>query len=249
MTLDTAMVLAAGYGTRLGELTRELPKPMLDICGRPLLAYTLSLLARSGISRVLVNLHFMPEIITDTFGDGSAFGLHLEYSHETTLLGTAGGVAKIRNRLESGKPLLVLYGDILTDLDLRAMADFHARRQADGTLILHQRAKSNSLVALEDDGRISDFIERPDHATRARYPYPWVNSGIQILGPAVLDALPETAPCDLPRDVYAPNIRQLRLYGKPLDAYRCAIDSPDRYRQAVQAVRQGQCNQSLVNIE
>ena len=87
-----AMILSAGYGTRLGDLTREIPKPMLPLGDRPLLEYILRNLLRHGFDEVAVNLHFMPEAIRDYFGDGSAWNCRLIYSHEAELLGTAGGV-------------------------------------------------------------------------------------------------------------------------------------------------------------
>ena len=87
-----AMILAAGLGTRLGELTREVPKPMLDIAGRPLLEYNIRNLVRCGFNEIMINLHFLPEMLRGFAGDGSAFGARVEYSYEPMLLGTAGGV-------------------------------------------------------------------------------------------------------------------------------------------------------------
>ena len=109
-----AIVLAAGYGTRLGSATRSTPKPMLDIHGRPLLQYILEHLAAHGLKRIAMNVHFMPELIRGYFGDGGRFGLELTYSHEHTLLGTAGGARKMAEAIDDRQPLLIHYGDVLT---------------------------------------------------------------------------------------------------------------------------------------
>ena len=90
-----AMVLCAGYGTRLGDLTREIPKPMLPLGDRPMLEYILCHLKRHGFDQVAVNLHFMPEVIQNHFADGARWGVRLTYSHEPQLLGTAGGTKKM----------------------------------------------------------------------------------------------------------------------------------------------------------
>ncbi|MEI6916344.1 MAG: nucleotidyltransferase family protein, partial [Armatimonadota bacterium] len=97
-----AMVLCAGYGTRLGDLTRNVPKPMLRLQGRPLLEYLIANLARQGFDQIAVNVHFMPHMITDYFGDGSRWNVTLTYSHEAELLGTAGGVKRMEHFLSQG---------------------------------------------------------------------------------------------------------------------------------------------------
>jgi mannose-1-phosphate guanylyltransferase len=96
-----AMVLSAGYGTRLGDLTREIPKPMLDVNGHPILTYILANLKKHGFTEVAINLHFRPELIREYFGDGKNIGLRLTYSYEPELLGTAGGVKNVQPFFET----------------------------------------------------------------------------------------------------------------------------------------------------
>lgn len=235
-----ALVLCAGYGTRLGDLAREMPKPMLPICGESLLAYTLRYLAYYGFSQVAINLHFKPEVIVDYFGDGSKFGVALHYSFEEKLLGTAGAIKKLESYFSDVDDFLVMYGDLLIDQDLTIMMDFHRAKRPGATLLLHQRLESNSLVQMDNTGRIIDFIERPTEAERQAAPYPWVNSGLQILSRRMLAYIPAGQPCDLPRDVYIPVLEREPIYGLPLTGYRCAIDSPERYTEAQAAVAGGQ---------
>ena len=240
-----AMVLSAGYGTRLGDLTRDTPKPMLLLQGRPMLEYIICHLARHGFNQIAINLHFMPDAIQGYFGDGSRFGVELVYSCETELLGTAGGVKKMADFLGAEGAFMVQYGDVLTDQDFTAMLHFHRERNALVTLLVHQRERSNSVVSLDQEGRIIGFLERPTEEARRGVQSPWINSGICICDPQLLDEIPAGVACDLPRDVFPRLIDSGRLYGFPLSGYRCALDSPDRLAEARAAIADGRCRIQL----
>ena len=118
-----AMILAAGKGTRLQSLTETVPKPMLPVAGRPVLAHIIEWLWRYGIHQVAINLHYHPEVVREYFDDDSWREIEITYSEEPVLLGTAGGVKKMEAFF--GDPFLVVYGDVLTDLDLGALLAFH----------------------------------------------------------------------------------------------------------------------------
>ncbi|MBL9138285.1 MAG: NDP-sugar synthase [Verrucomicrobiales bacterium] len=244
-----AMILCAGYGTRLGDLTRDVPKPMLPVAGRPLLAYLLGHLRDQGFGDIMINLHFRPEMIRDVFGDGSQWALRLEYSPEEQLLGTAGGVKKAEAFFQGPDPFLVQYGDVLTDQDLGALVKRHRETAALATLLVHQRARSNSVVTLDPGGRILNFLERPAESERRGVESPWVNSGICICSPEIFDFIPPGQPCDLPRDVFRKLVPTGRLWAVGLSGYRCAIDSPERLAQAREAVVAGQCRVSPIPVE
>jgi NDP-sugar pyrophosphorylase family protein len=232
-----AIILCAGMGTRLGELTLSKPKPLLPIGGEPLLAHTLRYLARHGLRDVGINLHFLPEQIVQAIGDGTAYGVRVHYSREEALLGTAGALRRMRSWIGEDEAL-VLYGDLLLDHDLGALVDQHRAKRADATLLLHQRPGSNSLVAMDEDRRITGFVERPSEEERRAHQFPWTNSGVAVLSPALLDLIPE-GHADLPRNVYIPHVRAMRLFGQPVEGYRCAIDSPRRYEEAKDAFEIG----------
>ncbi len=237
-----AMVLCAGFGSRLGDLTREIPKPMLSLNGRPMLAYILGNLKHHGFDEVVVNLHFKPEIIRDHFGDGTTGGIEITYSDEPQLLGTAGGVKNVESFFRSEPAFLVHYGDIVTDQDFSAMLRFHQERRALVTLLLHQRKKSNSVVTLDGEGRIVGFLERPTEQARQGHESPWVNSGVCICAPEILDHIPAETACDFPRDVFPKLVDTRRVFGFPLTGYRCAVDSPERLAEAQAALAEGRCH-------
>ncbi len=233
-----ALVLCGGFGTRLGALTGSTPKPLLQIGASPLLGFTLSLLARHGVRDVAINLHYLGDQIEAFAGDGSAHGVHVTYARESALLGTAGTVRSLASFFGDGDALVV-YGDLLLDEDLAAMRAEHVRNGAAATLLLHRRARSNSVVTMGEGGRITTFLERPLEGAPMPEGETWVNSGVAILSRRLRERIPDRTPVDLPRDVYAPLVGEERLYGYPLRGYRCAIDSPKRYEEAQPAVRDG----------
>lgn len=126
-----ALIMAGGFGTRLMPLTQDTPKPMLPVGGRPLLELTVERLMTSGIRNVNVSTHYRPEKITEHFGDGSRFGVRMRYFQEDKPLGTGGALSLLG---EIDQTTLVINGDIVTDLDFRAMAEFHREHNAAATM-------------------------------------------------------------------------------------------------------------------
>ncbi len=233
-----ALVLAAGEGTRLRPLTLNLPKAMVPIDGRPLLAHTLDWLARSGIRDVAINLHHCPDAITGAFGDGAARGMRITYSHEDRLLGTAGAARRLEGFLRDG-PFVVVYGDVLTDLDLAALLAFHHERVvADpgtaATLALYRVPNPTEvgLVGLDGNGRITRFLEKP----RPEEVFTdLANAGVLVVEPAVLDHIPDGAFADFGLDVLPALLAAgAPLYGWPIprDTYLLDIGSLEKYDQA-----------------
>jgi mannose-1-phosphate guanylyltransferase/phosphomannomutase len=234
-----AMVLCAGYGTRLGDLTREIPKPMLTLGDRPMLEHILCHLNRHGISEVAVNLHFMPEAIQNHFADGARWGLRLTFSYEPHLLGTAGAVKKMEHFFQGPEPFLVQYGDVVTTQDFTAMFRFHQEQKALATLLVHKRARSNSLLSVDSRGRIERFLERPTDAQQGTIVGGWVFSGVAICQPELLQLIPPQTSCDFPRDIFVPLAATKPLYAFPLTGVRTAVDSAERLAEARQHVAAG----------
>lgn len=209
-----AMILAAGVGTRLRPLTDRVPKPMLPIAGEPLLAHTLCWLQRYGVREIALNLHYLPEVIRDGLGDGSRWGLHLRYSVEPTLLGTAGAVKRLADFFD--ETFLVIYGDLLIDVDLAALIELHRRQAALMTIALKptDTPHSQGMVAVDTDGRVARFVEKP-----AEWPADQrvANAGIYVVEPAVLQQVPTDQPYDWGHDVLPRLIASgAPVYGLPV---------------------------------
>lgn len=230
-----AMILAAGFGKRLGSLTHEIPKPMLTVRSKPILEHIILNLKKHGFDDLVINLHFCPEEIRDYFLNGKKWGVKITYSQETQLLGTAGGLKNCRNFFEADQTALVHYGDILTDQDFTAMLEFHRSKKALATLLLHRRENSNSQIWKDSEGRITRFSERP--AKLQNSSDTWVNSGVALFEPEFLAHIPDATPCDLARDVYQNLAASGRLFGFELSGQRLAIDSPERLREAEEKMK------------
>jgi mannose-1-phosphate guanylyltransferase len=226
-----AIVLSAGLGTRLGTLTADRPKALVEVGGRPLVAHVLTWLAAEGVDEVLVNLHYRPDGIRRAVGDGRPFGVSVTYVEEPELLGTAGTVRENRGWFGDGD-VLVVYGDVLTDQMLHPLVERHRAVGADATVLVHRRRGSNSVLRVDDDGRVRSFTERPDSPVDPEADS-WVFSGVQILSAPAVDRIPADGRADLPRDLYAPRCGgDLRLFALPLTGRRVAVDSPERLAEA-----------------
>jgi mannose-1-phosphate guanylyltransferase len=183
-----AMVLAAGLGTRLRPITYEMPKPMVPVLNRPVMEHIVRLLARHGFDQVIANLHWFPDLIEAHFGDGSGLGVQLSYSREEQLLGTSGGVRNAAGFL--GDSFLVISGDALTDIDLKAMRAFHESHDGIATLATKRVADTSQFgVAITDaEGRIQGFQEKPDPAEALS---DLANCGIYMFRSEIFDFFPE----------------------------------------------------------
>jgi mannose-1-phosphate guanylyltransferase len=234
-----AMVLCAGYGTRLGDLTREIPKPMLLVEGKPMLEHIIAHLRRQGFNQLAVNLHFRPEQIQDYFGDGARFGVQIKYSYEPQLLGTAGALKKMEPFFAGAPQFLVQYGDVVTNQELGPMLHLHREQRALGTLLVHRRTRSNSIIQLDCEQRVTGFQERPDASAWESGIEQWVNSGIGLFSPEILTMIPAGCVSDIPRDLFPRLVQTGRLFALPLTGYRCAVDSPIRLAELSTAARQG----------
>jgi NDP-sugar pyrophosphorylase family protein len=235
-----AMLLAAGKGQRLAPLTDSVPKPMIEINGKPILEYAVQLCARHGVRELVINLHHCPEVITEYFGDGRSWGVRITYSHEPILLGTAGAVKKVS--AEFTDTFLVLYGDNLTTCDLGRLIEFHKKKCGAATIALFYRenATASGIAELDENDRVIRFLEKP----RAEEVFsPWVNAGILVLESEVLNFIPEDVPYDFGREV----LPSLLASGASVYGYRMTeglwwADSPEDLENMRRSARAGLFN-------
>ncbi len=231
-----AIILAAGKGTRLGGLTKEIPKPMLPINDKPLLEYIISYLKNNGIKDIGINLFTMGEQIENYFKDGSKFDVNIKYSYEKKLAGTAGSLLAFEDWLDN-EDFIVIYGDIITNQPLQPLIELHKKNTAFATLFLHRRKTSNSFIELNVNNQIIDFKERPegDELKVLEKSNPdgfLVNSAIQILNKDILSYIKENSSFDLPKDIYSKEFNNKTILGLELKKKRIAIDSQERYNEA-----------------
>jgi NDP-sugar pyrophosphorylase family protein len=198
-----AMILAAGFGTRLWPLTIGRTKPALPFLNRPLIAHTIEYLRDYGCSDLIINLHHEPESVRTQIGDGSAYGVRIHYSvEEPEILGTAGALDNVRPLLEDDT-FIVINGKIITDIDLTAALTTHRQRHALATLVLrpNRNIERFSEVTITSDKRIENFAGFPNPQAATLNP-PLMFTGIHILEPGIFDYIPRGVFSDSVRDVY-----------------------------------------------
>jgi NDP-sugar pyrophosphorylase family protein len=194
-----AMILAAGYGERLWPLTADRGKPALPVLGKPLVGYVTEYLAGNGVTEAVVNLHHAPESVREALGDGSRFGLHLEYVYEPVILGTSGGLDNAREHFQD-ETFVVVNGKIITDIDLRAAFETHRKMNALATLVLKRNIERERFSIVETrDGLISRFAGMP---TPGEDETPLMFTGIHILEPRIFEYIPRGVFSDSVIDVY-----------------------------------------------
>jgi mannose-1-phosphate guanylyltransferase len=226
-----ALILAGGKGTRLRPLTVYTPKPIVPICNRPFLLYQIDTLRRAGIIDITLSLSYQPHKIEQQLGDGSDFGVHLKYTVEPQPMGTAGAYKYAEDLIR--EPTVVFNGDILTDLDLKAVIREHNERQATATIVLTpvENPSAYGLVETEADGRVRRFLEKPkaDEITVNT-----INAGTYVLEPRVLDFIPAGENHSFEYGLF-PNLleRKEQFFAHiPQRTYWLDIGTPARYLQA-----------------
>ncbi len=184
-----AILLVGGKGTRLRPLTLSAPKPLLPTAGVPFLAHQLARAAECGITHVVLATSYRAEMFAAAFGDGSGFGLSIDYVHESEPLGTGGGIRNAASLLRGGPedPVVVLNGDILSAHDLPAQVDLH--RKSDAAVTLHlvevEDPSRYGCVPTDDGGRVTAFLEKTPHPVTNR-----INAGCYVFRRSVIDLIP-----------------------------------------------------------
>ncbi len=222
--------MAGGEGTRLRPLTSNQPKPMVPIVGKPCIEHILELLKLHGFDDVVITLAFLPQAIRTYFGTGESLGMTIGYSVEEQPAGTAGSVRLASSQLD--ETVLVISGDALCDVDLKALVAFHKQKGAAVTIGL--KAVPNPLefgiVVTDDDGKIERFLEKPSWGQVFS---DTINTGIYVLEPEVLNHVPIDRPYDFSKELFPHLLEMGRpMYGFELEGYWQDIGNLDQFRQA-----------------
>ncbi|MDD4975466.1 MAG: nucleotidyltransferase family protein [Bacteriovorax sp.] len=187
---NIVVLMAGGLGSRLGPLTEDCPKPMLKIGGRPILETILLNFIEHGFMKFYISLNYKPEVITEYFGDGSQWGVEISYLHEDKKLGTAGALSLIPKK--PTQALLVMNGDLLTKINFSHLLDSHLKNHAKGTMCVREYDFQVPYGVVKiDNNRIIGIDEKP----LQRF---FVNAGIYVLEPEVLDMIPADSNFDMP---------------------------------------------------
>lgn len=187
---NQVVIMAGGLGTRLRPMTNDCPKPMLKVGGRPILETLLQNLKEQGFYRIYLSVNYMADLIMDYFGDGSAFGVEIKYLREEKRLGTAGALSLLPE--PPTEPLVVMNGDLLTKVNFQYLFDFHKQHKVVATMCVREYDFQVPYgVVKVDQHRMVSIEEKPVHKF-------FVNAGIYVLNPQVINVIPNNNYCDMP---------------------------------------------------
>lgn len=219
-----AVVLAGGIGERLRPLTEVRPKPLINIAGRPCIDYVLRSLVKAGFREIVVTTGYMSDHLIKKIGDGIDYQAGILYSFEENPVGTAGAVKKVSDFLDD--TFVVASGDVLADVDMKALYDYHKKKSAVATMALTevQDPTQFGIVELDAEARIVRFMEKPK---KSEIFSNLVNAGIYVLEPEVLDYIPEREMYDFSKNVFPGLLKdKVPLYGKRLKGVWVDIGRP-----------------------
>jgi D,D-heptose 1,7-bisphosphate phosphatase len=245
-----AFILAGGKGTRLKEITPgDMPKPMVNIAGKPILQHQLEFLAKNNVDKVIISAGYGAQAIKKYFGEGKKIGLSITYSEESQPLGTAGAFKYAEPLFGDAQDIIVLYGDIIFDIDLKRLINFHNSCSGLGTLLVHpnDHPDDSDLLEVDSVNKIFKFIPKPHPAGQLYQNL--VNAGIYVLKPDLARFIKSGQKLDFGQDVFP----ALVANGKDLYAYRSSeyvkdVGSPERYREVEKDIISGKVyRRNLVN--
>jgi mannose-1-phosphate guanylyltransferase len=224
-----AILLVGGKGTRLRPLTLSAPKPLLPTAGVPFLAHQLTRAAECGITHVVLATSYRAEMFIEAFGDGAAFGLSIDYEHESEPLGTGGGIRNAAARLYGGPddPVVILNGDILSAHDLPAQVDMHRKKDAAVTLHLVEVEDPTryGCVPIDAFGRVTAFLEKTPNPVTNR-----INAGCYVFKRSVIDSIPAGQVVSVERETFPGLIEAGELVlGYPESRYWLDVGTPEAF--------------------
>ncbi|OGP19924.1 MAG: nucleotidyltransferase [Deltaproteobacteria bacterium GWA2_55_10] len=234
-----SIIMAGGFGTRLRPLTNNLPKPMVPMANRPMMEHIIELLKKNDITALTALLYFQPEMISGYLGDGSNFGVKLDYITLTVDLGTAGAVGSAMRKTGGDETTLIISGDVLTDIDLNRAVEFHKKNNSVATIVLTrvENPLPFGIVITDEEGRIVRFLEKPSWGEVFS---DTINTGIYILEKKALDYIPTDKEFDFSKDLFPLMLEKKEpLFGYIAEGYWKDVGSLEEYRAANMDILQG----------
>jgi len=228
--------MAGGKGTRAASIAADIPKPMIPICGKPILEHQIECLKKNGLTDIILVVGYLGQRIADYFGDGSRFGCSISYFTEVEPLGTAGALYKLENLSDD---FLLLNGDVIFDMDFCRMMRFHKEKNAHVTLAVHPNSHpfDSALIMADNDHRVTGWLNKED---QRKWYKNQVNAGIHILSAEFLKNWPQTKEkIDLDRDMLKPSISCGKIFAYQTPEYIKDMGTPDRYAQVAADIEKG----------
>lgn len=220
------VIMAGGRGTRIALLNSEVPKPMIPICGKPILQYAVECLVRQGFKDITMVVGYLRSAVKNYFGDGSAFGARIDYIEEEEPLGTAGALFYLKDKITDD--FLLLNGDVVFDADIARFAAAHKKNGCAATVFTHPNSHpyDSGIIIADQNGKVLNWLHKEDERLYYRNR---VNAGLHMLSPSVLKGIKEAVKTDLDRDILKPLIASGQLYVYDSPEYVKDMGTPDRF--------------------
>ena len=231
------VIMAGGRGTRISSVASDIPKPMIPINGKPVLEREIECLKTQGFTDLIITVSHLGQMIIDYFGDGSKFGVHIEYYFEKEPLGNAGALFRIKDKLT--EDFLLLNADAIFDIDFNRFVAYHKEKGALVTLFTHPNSHpyDSGLVFVDDDNSVIQWLSKED--VRPKYYKNRVNAGLHVISPKILDIEVLSNKVDLDRQVLKPLAGKGVMFAYDSPEYVKDMGTPERYYSVCEDFKNG----------
>ena len=229
--------MAGGKGTRIASIARDIPKPMIKIDNKPILEYELRCLKEQGFDDIIITIGHLGGVIQEYFGDGSSLGINITYYKEEKLLGNAGALYEMPNLLK--EDFFLINGDCVFDVDLMRMLDFHKKKKALATILVHpnDHPYDSGIIVTDNEAQVLKWLAKEDD--RPAYYYNQVNAGVHIISPKLLKMRPDAEKVDLDRHILKTLCGSGKMYAYKSSEYVKDMGTPERLIQVTDDLRTG----------
>ena len=234
-----AVIMAGGKGTRLSTVLKDIPKPMVDLAGRPLLEHQIINLKENGITDIILVIGYLGNVIQDYFKDGSSLGVNISYFKEEKPLGTAGALWYLKEQLQDD--FILLFGDLFVNINFTRFYDFHKKNGARITLYTHPNSHpyDSDIIVSDENNVVVDWSYKNSERTQDYKNQ--VNAGVYVVHPSVLDTISENEKTDLEKQVITQLIPSHSIYAYACTEYVKDIGTPERLKKVEHDYMQGIC--------
>lgn len=239
----TAVIMAGGKGTRLQPLSKDIPKPMFLILGKPILEYQIESLRKNGITDIIIIIGYLGDIIINYFRDGKDFGVNIRYITELEPLGSAGALYFLKDNIAENRyvkdDFFLIFGDLLLDIDWKRFMGFHKRSGGVATLYVHPNTHpyDSDIVIIDANDKILKIESK--NIKRDFFYHNIVNAGVYCVNPVLLNDISQPIKTDFEKDILIPNVRKGKIYAYKSAEYVKDMGTPDRLRLVTEDVKNG----------
>ncbi len=237
------VIMAGGKGTRIAKINSEIPKPMIEILGKPILRYQIECLKEQGMTDIILVVGHLGKVIQDYFKDGRSFGVAIEYIVEEEPLGTAGALFFLKDKIK--EDFLLLNGDIIFNVDMHRFYDYHKERGGEATILTHpnNHPYDSGIIKADAEGKVVRWLHKEDERM---YYKNRVNAGIHILSPEIFRFFEDKAKRDLDREILRPLIEEGELYVYDSPEYVKDMGVPERYYEVIEDIKKGRVEEKTL---